>query len=260
MVRASKRGTESAGGASTSTKAGSTAAKKATTKQAPVDRSVEGSSPSNKGSAKPAAARAATPAEDKRSSAGQVTETGKEGRSATATRATGTKATGTRATGTRATTAKAATPKTAPRPKAAPTSTPDVNATAPKTSAAHDKFVEEQRRTLLQERENYIQQASLLRAEAEQLAADREPGDVQFDEESGEGDSMNVERERDLVLSAQAMSAVEDIDRALEKMEIGTYGVCERCHEAIPKERLRALPYAALCVRCKSGGIGRTRG
>lgn len=125
---------------------------------------------------------------------------------------------------------------------------------------AQDKFIEEQRKLLLEERASHALQASLLRAEAEQLAADREPGDVQFDEESGEGDTMNVERERDLVLSAQALSAVDEIDRALEKMDLGTYGICERCQEPIPKERLRALPYAALCVRCKSGGIGRPRG
>jgi DnaK suppressor protein len=94
-----------------------------------------------------------------------------------------------------------------------------------------------------------------MRAEAEQLAADREPGDVQFDEESGQGDTMNVERERDLALSAQAMAAVEDIDRALAKIDAGTYGICERCGKPIPKERLKALPYAALCVACKSGGL-----
>ena len=66
---------------------------------------------------------------------------------------------------------------------------------------------------------------------------------------------MNVERERDLALSAQALAAVEDIDKALAKMDAGTYGICERCGQPIPKERLRALPYAALCVACKSGGL-----
>ena len=66
---------------------------------------------------------------------------------------------------------------------------------------------------------------------------------------------MNVERERDLALSAQALAAVEDIDRALAKIDAGTYGICERCGKPIPKERLRALPYAALCVACKSGGL-----
>jgi RNA polymerase-binding transcription factor DksA len=128
---------------------------------------------------------------------------------------------------------------------------------AAKKAAPLDKFLEGQRKELLEERENYTRQATVLRAEADQLAQDREPGDVQFDEESGQGDSMNVERERDLALSAQALAAVEEIDRALEKIEAGTYGVCERCGENIPKERLKALPYASLCVKCKSGGLSR---
>ena len=49
-------------------------------------------------------------------------------------------------------------------------------------------------------------------------------GDVQFDDESGEGDTMVVERERDLALSAQARQTVADIDAALERMADGTYG------------------------------------
>ena len=122
---------------------------------------------------------------------------------------------------------------------------------------ASDRFVEAQRLELLAERDAYTRSANSLRAEAEELAQDREPGDVQFDEESGEGDSMNVERERDLALSAQALASVEEIDRALAKIEAGTYGVCEKCGEPIPRERLKALPHASLCVRCKSGGLGR---
>ena len=126
-----------------------------------------------------------------------------------------------------------------------------------KGAADKERFVEAQRLQLLEERESYNRQASSLRAEAEQLAADREPGDVQFDEESGEGDTLNVERERDLALSAQAMGAVDEIDKALAKIVAGTYGICEKCGEPIPRERLRALPYAALCVRCKSMGLSR---
>ena len=125
--------------------------------------------------------------------------------------------------------------------------------------AAADKFFEAQRKALLEERETYTRQARTLKAEADALAEDMEPGDVQFDEESGEGDTINVERERDLALSAQALSAVDEIDRALAKLDDGSYGVCEQCGEAIPKERLRALPYAALCVRCKSQGLSTRR-
>lgn len=124
-------------------------------------------------------------------------------------------------------------------------------------SGISERFVEAQRKQLLTEREAYTKSATTLRAEADQLAQDREPGDVQFDEESGQGDSMNVERERDLALSAQALGSIQEIDVALAKIDKGTYGVCERCGEPIPKERLRALPHAALCVRCKSGGLSR---
>lgn len=128
---------------------------------------------------------------------------------------------------------------------------------AAKVSKPADRFVEAQRKQLLAEREAYTKSATTLRAEADQLAQDREPGDVQFDEESGQGDSMNVERERDLALSAQALASVEEIDVALERIDKGTYGICERCGQPIPKERLKALPHASLCVRCKSGGLSR---
>ena len=120
-----------------------------------------------------------------------------------------------------------------------------------------DKFLQEQRSLLLAERATYLEQAESLRAEAEQLAEEMEPGDIQFDEESGEGGTMNVERERDLALSAQARAAVEEIDRALAKIDAGTYGICERCGEPIKRARLKALPYASLCVACKSGGLSR---
>lgn len=41
------------------------------------------------------------------------------------------------------------------------------------------------------------------------------------------------------------------IDRALERIEKRTYGRCENCGKAIPVSRLRALPFAELCVECK---------
>ncbi len=119
------------------------------------------------------------------------------------------------------------------------------------------KFLEEQHRLLLDERDIYKRQADDLRAEAESLALEREPGDVQFDEESGEGGTIAVDRERDLTLSAQAMATIEEIDLASAAIEDKTYGSCENCGQPIPKARLRALPYARLCVACKSGGLHR---
>ncbi len=129
----------------------------------------------------------------------------------------------------------------------------------PKTGpyAKDAKFLEEVRALLLDERAIYQEQATMLRAEADSLALEREPGDVQFDEESGEGGTVTVDRERNLALSGQATLAVEEIDDALGRIADKSYGYCERCYQPIPKPRLRALPYARLCVACKSGGLSR---
>ncbi|MDQ1369624.1 MAG: hypothetical protein QOF20_1977 [Acidimicrobiaceae bacterium] len=143
--------------------------------------------------------------------------------------------------------------------KAAGTKSTPAKKSAPKKAKDPHKaeFLEEQRILLLQERESYTKQADELKAEADSLALEHEPGDVQFDEEGGEGGTSNVDRELDLLLSAQARGAVLEIDRALAKIEAGNYGSCEQCGQPIPQARLKALPYAALCVGCKSGGLSR---
>jgi DnaK suppressor protein len=150
-----------------------------------------------------------------------------------------------------------ASPRAAKPAKVAAPSAAAKAADPPEATSAGDRFLAEQRAELLAERASYLEQAEELRLEAEALAEDMEPGDTQFDEESGEGDTLNVERERDLALSAQARAAVDEVDRALAKMDAGTYGVCERCGRPIPRARLKALPYASLCVACKSGGLSR---
>jgi DnaK suppressor protein len=121
------------------------------------------------------------------------------------------------------------------------------------------EFLAGQRQLLLAERANYIRSAETLKAQADSLALEHEPGDVQFDEEGGEGGTSNVDRELDLVLSAQARAAAAEIDRALAKIDAGTYGFCEQCGQQIPDARLQALPQAALCVACKSGGLSSRR-
>jgi len=108
------------------------------------------------------------------------------------------------------------------------------------------------RAKLLDERDQQLRQAEDLQAEAEELAQERDPGDTQFDEESGEGDTVNVERERDLLLSASARQIVDAIDRALKRMDAGMYGVCVPAGRRLSVERLEAIPYAEECVDCKA--------
>jgi RNA polymerase-binding transcription factor DksA len=147
--------------------------------------------------------------------------------------------------------------KDAPVKSAGKKAAPARKATGAKKKVTLDKFLEGQLTDLESERANYLRQAESLQAEADSLTEDREPGDVQFDEESGEGDTLNIERERDLALSAQAQQQVEEIDHALSKFALGTYGVCEVSGDPIPKERLEAIPWARERVEYKIGGLGR---
>jgi len=154
-------------------------------------------------------------------------------------------------------TKKAAGTAKAPAKKAGATPEAPAATAASGKAPFNAKFLEQQRKALLDERATYTRQAASLQAEADSLVADFEPGDVQFDEESGEGDTLNIERERDLALSAQARAQVEEIDRALAKFDHGTYGICEVSGEPIPKERLEAIPWARERVQYKTGGLGR---
>ncbi|MCY4457761.1 MAG: hypothetical protein OXB90_07430 [Acidimicrobiaceae bacterium] len=126
-----------------------------------------------------------------------------------------------------------------------------------KKSPFGQKFNDEMKQRLLEERAKYIHSEETYRAEAESLVEGREPGDVQFDEESGEGDTLAVERERDLALSAQARAAVEQIDAALARIAANTYGICVVSGRGIPQARLRAIPWAAERVEFKSGNLSR---
>jgi DnaK suppressor protein len=156
-------------------------------------------------------------------------------------------------------TAKAAPAKAAPKAAPAKVKQQKLTATPAARKAPADKWLAKQQAHLISARVERLAEADALKAEADQLALDAEPGDTQFDDESGEGSTTAVDRERDLALSAQARAEVTEIDVALDKIDAGTYGSCERCGKAIPKARLEVIPWAALCVTCKSGGLSARR-
>jgi RNA polymerase-binding transcription factor DksA len=232
--------------------------KKAAPKKAPVAKKK--AAPAKKSPAKKAAPVKKAPAAKKSAPAKKAPPPAKKAAAPAAKKAAAPAPVKVAATVKAAAPAKAAPPKVATIPKSLgpvqatyPTKKPPVK----RGPDVLDKFALAQQAALQEERLTYVHQAESLQAEADQLAAEREPGDVQFDEESGEGDTLAVERERDLALSFQARAAVDEIDAALAKILEGSYGVCEQCGSNIPRERLRAIPYAALCVQCKSMGLGR---
>ncbi|MBA3728975.1 MAG: TraR/DksA C4-type zinc finger protein [Actinobacteria bacterium] len=76
-------------------------------------------------------------------------------------------------------------------------------------------------------------------------------GEMGFDEEYADAGTATFEREKDLSLVNNLRDLMDKIDKALAKMDEGTYGLCDRCGKPIERARLKALPYANLCLQDK---------
>ncbi len=76
-------------------------------------------------------------------------------------------------------------------------------------------------------------------------------GEMPFEEEYAASGTTTFERERDLSLSENVKDILKRVNEALDRIDDGTFGICELCNMAIPEERLQALPYANLCISCK---------
>jgi RNA polymerase-binding protein DksA len=85
----------------------------------------------------------------------------------------------------------------------------------------------------------------------------RDLNDLQQANSDGAGDdqadagSKTFEREQELSIAANRLDLVAQIQRAVERIDAGTYGYCESCGNPIPKTRLKAFPMATLDVACK---------
>ena len=70
-------------------------------------------------------------------------------------------------------------------------------------------------------------------------------------DDEADASSKLFEREHELALSNNTRELLEQTEHALDRIEAGTYGVCESCGKPIGKARLQAFPRATLCVACK---------
>jgi DnaK suppressor protein len=107
--------------------------------------------------------------------------------------------------------------------------------------------VRDRRRTAL------LDQQRSLRREIDDLGADPDADEVVFDADSGFADRSHSteERERVLTMARSLRTNLREVERALGKLDDGTYGRCERCGNPIGEERLDAIPWAPLCIDCK---------
>jgi DnaK suppressor protein len=79
----------------------------------------------------------------------------------------------------------------------------------------------------------------------------RDSGDGAGDDQADAG-AKTYEREQEISLANNAREMLEQNEHALERLDNGTYGICESCGNPIGKLRLQAAPRATLCMPCKT--------
>jgi DnaK suppressor protein len=111
--------------------------------------------------------------------------------------------------------------------------------------------VDDLRESLLKEQQELRSQLAELESSTFADSQSEITGETAFDEEYADSGTATFERERDLSLENNIRDLLEKIEKALARMDEGTFGLCERCGKPIEKARIKALPYASLCIKDK---------
>jgi len=120
---------------------------------------------------------------------------------------------------------------------------------APARAARSAADTEKIRAALTVRRDELRAEYAQTMAEIAELQRDRLT-DSAGDDQADTG-TKTFEREQEISLANGMLERVTQVERALERLDEGSYGWCERCGNQIPVERLAAFPSATLCVTCK---------
>jgi RNA polymerase-binding transcription factor len=98
-----------------------------------------------------------------------------------------------------------------------------------------------------------VEQRTQVRREIQEQGADPDSDEVSFVDDAGFSDRSHSTQERSRLISVveTLRSNLKDVERSLERIDAGTYGVCERCGRPIDPDRLDARPWALLCIDCQ---------
>jgi len=107
-------------------------------------------------------------------------------------------------------------------------------------------FTEKMKQTLLNMKENILTSLAAENEEFNALIEDKDPKDL-ADIAADDIDKTILE-----ALGNQELKILKLIENAFSRIDNGHYGICLRCGDKIPKERLSAIPYAILCIKCKT--------
>ena len=128
---------------------------------------------------------------------------------------------------------------------------------APKRSAGRradkldPKTMAKLRDRLVEDRQGLMAEMTELEEESFQTTQSDITGEAGVDEDFADAGTATFDREQALSIANNIRDLIEQVDRALARMDEGTYGSCERCGRAIDPVRLRALPRTLLCTECK---------
>lgn len=111
------------------------------------------------------------------------------------------------------------------------------------------KELDDLRERLVAEREELQAQLTTIVEQSFANSQSDISGEVSFDEENADAGTFTFERERDLSIENNVRDLLGKVERALGRMDEGTFGLCSRCGKPIEKARLKALPYVDLCLK-----------
>jgi DnaK suppressor protein len=111
------------------------------------------------------------------------------------------------------------------------------------------KEIEELQARLVGERRQLETQLESIVEESLAATQSDMSGDVGLDDEPADAGTATFEREKDLSIENNVRDLLRKIDAALKRIDDGTYGICARGGHPIEKARLKALPYAELCIK-----------
>ncbi|MBF0505978.1 MAG: RNA polymerase-binding protein DksA [Nitrospirae bacterium] len=113
----------------------------------------------------------------------------------------------------------------------------------PKDISLREKKLQEIRKKLNRQREELISGAG--------IALNALPDETLFPE-LGDQASAEIDRNFMLKLKGRERKLLKKIDEAIEKIDNGTYGICDVCGEEINIKRLEARPVTTMCIECKT--------
>ena len=111
---------------------------------------------------------------------------------------------------------------------------------------------EKYRKILLEQKEKLMNQINSLSQETFNTSQRDSSGDLSgYSMHMADVGTDNFEREIALGLVSNEQQVLYRINEALKRIDEGTYGKCETCGQLIKESRLKALPFATMCISCK---------